>query len=205
VARPLQLSFHPLTPERWPDLEKLFGERGACGGCWCMVWRLSRSEWTAGRGDRNKQALRSLVRDGAQPGVLAYRGDEPVGWCAVAPREVYVRLQKSRVLAPVDDRPVWSISCLFIAKPFRRQGVSVRLIDAAAEFARSQGARAVEAYPVVPYSDAMPAAFAWTGTVSAYERAGFREVARRSDARPIMRRECGKDQVRKRRGEVPQP
>jgi GNAT superfamily N-acetyltransferase len=94
----------------------------------------------------------------------------------------------SRVLAPVDDRPVWSVSCLFIAKPFRRQGVSVALIGAATKFARSHGARVVEAYPVVPYSDAMPAAFAWTGTVSAYERAGFREVARRSEARPIMRR-----------------
>jgi GNAT superfamily N-acetyltransferase len=93
------------------------------------------------------------------------------------------------VLAPVDERPVWSISCLFIAKPFRRQGVSVALIGAATKFARSRGARVVEAYPVVPYSDAMPAAFAWTGTVSAYERAGFREVARRSAARPIMRRE----------------
>jgi GNAT superfamily N-acetyltransferase len=121
--------------------------------------------------------------------VLAYSADEPVGWVAVAPREVYLRLEKSRVLARVDDLPVWSISCLFIAKPYRRRGVSVALIGAATEFARSHGARVVEAYPVVPYSDAMPAAFAWTGTESAYERAGFREVARRSAARPMMRRE----------------
>jgi GNAT superfamily N-acetyltransferase len=183
------LSFHPLTPERWPDLEKLFGERGACGGCWCMAWRLPRAEWEAGRGERNKRALRSLAKGDISPGVLAYSGDEAIGWCAVAPRAVYVRLDKSRVLAPVDDLPVWSISCLFIAKPFRRRGVSVALIGAAAEFARSHGARVVEAYPVVPYSDAMPPAFAWTGTVSAYERAGFREVARRSAARPIMRRQ----------------
>jgi GNAT superfamily N-acetyltransferase len=188
TAKP-KLSFHPLTAERWPDLESLFGERGACGGCWCMTWRLPRADWDAGRGEGNKRVLRSLAKEGAPLGVLAYSGDEAVGWCAVAPREVYVRLQKSRVLAPVDDLPVWSISCLFIAKPFRRQGVSVRLIGAATEFARSNGARVVEAYPVVPYSDAMPAAFAWTGTVSAYERAGFREVARRSEARPIMRRE----------------
>jgi GNAT superfamily N-acetyltransferase len=140
------------------------------------------------------------VRDGPAPGVLAYAEEEPVGWCAVAPRQVYVRLQKSRVLAPVDDRPVWSISCLFVARPYRRQGVSVRLIRAATEFARGQGAEVVEAYPVVPYTDAMPAAFAWTGTVSAYERAGFREAARHSDARPIMRRECGPARRKARRG-----
>jgi GNAT superfamily N-acetyltransferase len=188
AAKPA-LSFHPLTPERWPDLEKLFGERGACGGCWCMAWRLPRAAWEAGRGERNKRALRSLAKEDISPGVLAYSGDEAIGWCAVAPRAAYVRLEKSRVLAAVDDLPVWSISCLFIAKPFRRRGVSVALIGAAAEFARSHGARVVEAYPVVPYSDAMPPAFAWTGTVSAYERAGFREVARRSAARPIMRRQ----------------
>ena len=164
-----------------------------------MTWRLPRSEWEAGKGGRNKQAFRSLVQDDTPPGVLAYLGGEPVGWCAVAPREIYVRLRSSRVLAPVDDQPVWSISCLFIAKPFRRQGVSVQLIEAAVKFARSNEARIVEAYPFVPYSEAMPAAFAWTGTVSAFERASFREVARRSEARPIMRRECGK--ARKRKGD----
>jgi GNAT superfamily N-acetyltransferase len=162
-----------------------------------MTWRLPRAEWEAGRGERNKQALRSLVNGAVPPGVLAYAADEPAGWCAVAPRAAYVRLQKSRVLAPVDEVPVWSISCLFIAKPFRRQGVSVHLIGAAAEFARAHGARVVEAYPVVPYSDAMPAPFAWTGTISAYERAGFREVARRSEARPIVRRGWGKAKAHK--------
>jgi GNAT superfamily N-acetyltransferase len=165
-----------------------------------MTWRLPRAEWEAGRGERNKRALRALAKDGAPLGVLAYSGDEAVGWCAVAPREAYIRLDRSRVLARVDELPVWSISCLFIAKPFRRRGVSVQLIGAATEFARSNGARVVEAYPFVPYSDAMPAAFAWTGTVSAYERAGFREVARRSAARPIMRREL-KAHTRKEPGE----
>ncbi len=184
------VSIQPLTPELWPDLEKLFGERGACEGCWCMTWRLPRSEWVAGKSAGNKKAFRSLVEDDAQPGVLAYQDDEPIGWCAVAPRDVYIRLRNSRVLAPIDERPVWSISCIFIAKPFRRQGLSVKLIKAAVEFARSKGATTVEAYPIFPYSDSMPGAFAWTGIVSAFERAGFREAARRSDARPIMRKEC---------------
>jgi GNAT superfamily N-acetyltransferase len=192
MAKSPKLAFHPLTPERWPDLEKLFGKRGACGGCWCMTWRLKRPEFEAGKSGGNRKALRLLVKRDTKPGVLAYVGDEPIGWCAVAAREEYVRLQNSRVLAPLDDEPVWSISCLFIAKPFRRQGFSVKLIRAAVDFAASRGALTVEAYPVVPYTQQMPAAFAWTGTESAFKQAGFREAARRSDARPIMRRECKK-------------
>jgi GNAT superfamily N-acetyltransferase len=190
MASKLGLTFHPLTPERWPDLEQLFGERGACGGCWCMAWRLPRKDFQNGKGAANKREFRALVADNTQPGVLAYAGDEPVGWCAVAPREDYVSLGRSRVLAPVDDRPVWSISCLFIARPYRRRGVSVRLIEAAVRLAREKGARVVEGYPVEPYSGNMPAAFAWTGLVSAFRRAGFTEVLRRSPGRPIMRREC---------------
>ncbi len=185
------ICLHPVTSERWPDVEKLFGERGACGNCWCMTWRLEKRDWEAGKTDGgNKRALRTLVEDDAQPGVLAYQDDEPIGWCAVAPRDVYIRLRNSRVLAPVDERPVWSISCLFIAKPFRRKGLSVQLIKAAVDFASSKGATTVEAYPMVPYDDNVPSAFGWTGILSAYERAGFRQVARRSDARPIMRKEC---------------
>jgi GNAT superfamily N-acetyltransferase len=183
-----RITFHPLTPERWPDLLKLFGERGACGGCWCMAWRRKRSDFVKGKGASNKRAFTNIVKRDEQPGVLAYYDGEPIGWCSVAPREVFVALGRSRVLAPVDDTPVWSISCLVVAKPFRRQGVSVQLIDAACKFAASQGATFVEAYPVIPYTDSMPAAFAWTGILTAYKKAGFKEVARRSDARPILRR-----------------
>jgi len=185
-----KLTFHPVTRERWPDLEQLFGERGACGGCWCMVWRLPRPEWEHGKKRNNRIALKTIVEDDRQPGVLAYAGEEPIGWCAVAPRAEYVGLQRSRVLAPVDNQPVWSISCLFVAKPFRRQGVSVRLIKEAVKFAGSRGAAMVEAYPVIPYTEKMPAAFAWTGVLSAFLKAGFREVLRRSKSRPILRRRC---------------
>ena len=192
-----KLTFHALTPDRWLDLEKLFGDCGACGGCWCMAWRLKRSVWEAGKGDGNKQAFHTLVEGNAQPGVLAYVSNEPIGWCAIAPRDVYITLRNSRVLAPVDARPVWSISCLFVARPFRRQGVSVKLIKAAVDLARVKGAQVVEAYPVKPYTESMPSVFAWTGLVSAYEQAGFREVARRSDTRPIMRRECHRKRRKK--------
>jgi len=187
MAAAPKLTFYPLTPERWPDVEKLFGERGACGGCWCMAWRLRRADFDKGKGDGNKRAFHDLVASDAQPGVLAYAGAEPIGWCAVAPRSDYIRLGLSRVLKAVDDQVVWSISCLFVARPFRRQGISVRLLKEAAKLARAKGARIVEGYPVEPYTADMPAAFAWTGLVSAFQKAGFKEVLRRSDARPIMR------------------
>jgi GNAT superfamily N-acetyltransferase len=186
----LPLTFHPLTPERWPDLERLFGPRGACGGCWCMVWRLRRADFVNGKGEGNRRAFQAVVAAGDPPGVLAYHGEERVGWCAVAPREAYPALGRSRVCAPVDDRPVWSISCLFVARPYRRRGVSARLLAEAARFAVERGARVVEGYPVDPKQATAPAAFVWTGLPSAFRRAGFREVLRRSPTRPIMRLEA---------------
>src|SRR5207244_1087922 len=116
------------------DLEKLFGAKGACGGCWCMTWRLKRSDWEEGKGESNKQSLRALVERDDQPGVIAYADGEPIGWCSVAPREAFIALARSHVLAPVDATPVWSISCLFVARPNRRQGISVKLIEAAVAF-----------------------------------------------------------------------
>jgi GNAT superfamily N-acetyltransferase len=182
-----RLRFYPATPSRWPHVERLFGERGACGGCWCMVWRLRNKEWTAGKGSKNRRAFKKLVTDGAKPGVLAYQGRDPIGWCAIAPREVYGTLSRSRVLKPVDDAVVWSVSCLFVLKPFRRQGLSVALLSAAVDHAASRGAKIVEGYPIQPTMEKTPDAFVWLGIPSAYRRAGFKEVLRRSRTRPIMR------------------
>ena len=183
-----KLIFRPVTPARWPDLERLFGERGACGGCWCMAWRLRNKDWVAGKGARNKRAFRKIVESGGRPGLLAYQGREPIAWCSLAPREQYLSLANSRVLKPVDDQPVWSVSCLFVLKRFRRAGVSSRLLRAAVEFAGKLGARIVEGYPVIPTMEKTPDPFIWTGVPSAFLKAGFREVARRSKTRPIMRR-----------------
>ncbi|HSK07974.1 MAG TPA: GNAT family N-acetyltransferase [Vicinamibacterales bacterium] len=180
---------HPATPSRWAHVERLFGERGACGGCWCMVWRLRRAEFVAGKGGPNRRRLRELVEGGRKPGVIAYLGRDPIGWCAVAPRSDYVALARSKVLAPLDDAPVWSISCLFVLKPFRRRGLSAALIDAAADLAARRGATVVEAYPVGTGANKVPDVFAWTGLPSAFLRAGFVEVARRSPTRPIMRKD----------------
>jgi GNAT superfamily N-acetyltransferase len=144
------MKFHPLTPELWPDFEKLLGPRGAFGGCWCMVWRLPKAEWERGKGDGNRLAMRELVESGVEPGILGYADGEAVAWCSVAPREVFVRLRNAPSLAPVDDQPVWSITCFFFARKWRRKGVSVELLKAAAEFVRGGGGRLVEGYPVIP-------------------------------------------------------
>jgi len=186
---PAGLKFLPLTPKRWPDFEKLFGARGACGGCWCMWWRTKRSDWERLKGEGNRKAMKSLVESGTVPGILAYAGKEAVGWCSVAPRGDFEVLENSRILKPVDDRPVWSVVCFFIAKEWRNRGMSVHLLEAAAAYARKKGARILEGYPVEPKKKPMPAAFAYTGLAAGFRKAGFFECARRSETRPIMRLE----------------
>ena len=183
----LSLRFHAATASRWSDVEELFGERGACGGCWCMFWRVPRKEFDSKKGSGNKRAFKKLVVSGASPGILAYAGSEPIGWCALAPREEYIALERSRVLKPIDSKPVWSISCLFIKKPYRRKGVSAQLLRAAVDFATKQGARIVEGYPIEPSMEKMPDPFLWHGIPSSFKAAGFKEVLRRSKSRPIMR------------------
>ena len=152
-----------------------------------MFWRLPRKEFDAGRGGGNKRKFKKIVTDDGEPGVLAYFGKEPVGWCALAPREDYVALERSRILKPVDEQAVWSVSCLFIKKPWRRQGVSTLLLKAAVEFAAKRGAKILEGYPVEPSMENMPAPFLWHGVPSAFKAAGFAELLRRSKSRPIMR------------------
>lgn len=179
-------SFKPLTPARWRDFEALFGPSGACGGCWCMWWRLARSEWTARKGARNRAAFKRIVASGPPPGLLAFVDDRPAAWCAVGPRGDYPVLGRSPTLKPVDGEPVWSVTCFYVARPYRGTGLSVALLGAAKRFVRARGGRLLEGYPVEPRRGRMPDAFAWTGTASAFRRAGFAEVARRG-ARPIVR------------------
>jgi GNAT superfamily N-acetyltransferase len=181
------LTFAPLAVARWKDFERLFGPRGACGGCWCMWWRLTAKEFERRKGASNKRAMKALVRRGDVPGILAYAGEEPVGWCAVAPRAAYPRLARSRILRPVDDVDVWSIVCFFIGKAWRRKGLTVALLRAAVDFVKSRGGTVVEGYPVEPAKGNIPDTFAYPGVARAFEAAGFVEVARRSPTRPIMR------------------
>ena len=183
----MNINFHPVTPSRWDDLAALFGPHGATGGCWCMYWRLTRREFEHTKGEGNKRALKSIVDSGQVPGILAYDRDRPIAWCSVAPREDYPSLDRSRVSGRVDDQPVWSIVCFFVAKEYRRKGVTVRLLQSAVEYARCQGAKIVEGYPVEPKKGSTADVFAYTGLVSAFRKAGFVEVARRSETRPLMR------------------
>lgn len=180
--------FKPLTQKNWNDFEKLFGERGACGGCWCMAWRLKSSDFEKQKGVGNKKLMRKLVEHKEQIGILAYAGKEAIGWCSFAPREKFIRLEKSKVLAPVDNEKVWSITCFFIAKNYRRKGISAELLNAVIEYAKKKKIKILEGYPTVPYSNNIPGAFAWTGFPNAFIATGFIEVARRSKTRPIMRK-----------------
>ena len=174
----MKLAFHPLTLDRWPDIVQLFGERGACGGCWCMAWKLKRSHFHQQKGAGNKKAFEAIVASGEVPGLLAYDNGRAIAWCAIEPREKYPVLENSRILKRVDDQPVWSIVCLFVDKAYRRKGVSAQLIKAAADYAEECGARLVEGYPHELKKD-LPDAFVWTGLASAFRQAGFVEVARR--------------------------
>ena len=187
AGRPLKLRFAPATAAHWRDIQKLFGPNGACAGCWCMWWRLPRREWSAGKGEGNKAALRRLMGGGTVPGIIALAQGKPVGWVAFAPREDYVRLSVSRTLKPIDARPVWSITCFFVARAYRGRGLMTRLIEAAVAFARKRGATLIEGYPTNP-SGKTADAFMYTGTQSAFMRAGFETAARPSKSARIVRR-----------------
>jgi GNAT superfamily N-acetyltransferase len=183
---PPELTIVPLTPERFPALEQLFGRHGASGGCWCMWWRLSRQEYRAGKGEGNRRALRALVAGGRVPGLLAFQGDRPVGWIAVEPRSAYPRLAASRDLAPVDEAPAWAVTCFYVARDMRGRGVTRRLLAAAADHARAAGAALLEAYPREPAARAAAPAL-YTGVASTFRTLGFEEAARRAPGRPILR------------------
>lgn len=182
----LGLSFHILTPKLWRDFEILLGERGACGGCWCMFWKLRGKAFEENKGDRNRQMQKSIVDANIIPGLIAYSQGYPVGWVAVEPRSQYPKLAHSRILQPLDNREVWSIPCIFVEKRHRRKGIAIELIKAAVEHAAAGGAQIIEGYPVETHKDAAPP-FIFTGTASAFRQAGFTEAARNSPARPIFR------------------
>jgi GNAT superfamily N-acetyltransferase len=182
-----ELIFHPVTPNCWQDFETLFGPRGAMGGCWCMWWRIKRKEFEVNKNEDNKAAMKEIVDSGKVPGLLVYDKGDPVGWVSIAPREDFPVLGRSPILKPVDNLPVWSIVCFVVRKDYKRQGMSGRLIQAAVDYAASQGATIVEGYPIDPKKSAVPDIYSFTGFLSTFKAAGFVEVARRSERKPIVR------------------
>ncbi|MCH9028511.1 MAG: GNAT family N-acetyltransferase [Bacteroidetes bacterium] len=152
-----------------------------------MYWRLKQSVLDAQKGNGNKRAMKKIIFSDNIPGIIAYAEGEPIGWCSAAQREDFPRLANSRVLKPVDEKPVWSVVCFFINRNYRKKGLSVALLNAVKKFVKSNGGKILEGYPIEPKKDKMPDAFAWTGLSAAFLKAGFKEVARRSETRPIMR------------------
>jgi GNAT superfamily N-acetyltransferase len=189
--RVTQTEIHPATPERWADLAELFGERGAYDGCWCMFWRLSAKDYSDGRYDGNRDQFRQRVCGGGHPpGLLAYLDGSPAGWCSLGPREEYGRLQRSRVLGPVDERPVWSIVCFYVHRGRRRGGLAKQLLAGAVDYAREGGAKTLEAYPLDPKHRVASSSEAYTGLLPMFREAGFEVVTRRgATKRPVVRLE----------------
>ena len=186
----MALEFRDLTPRLWPELERLFGKNGACGGCWCMWWRIEKGErWHEVKGAPAKRRFRALVRAGRANGVLAFEGGEPVGWCAYQRRVELPRLDRAPSLACDDAERVWSLPCFFVKAGWRGKGVARGLLGAALGQLRRRGAGVVEGYPVKPPrpGERMPGAFVWTGTPGLFRAAGFRPAARRPRGRQRVR------------------
>jgi len=180
-------TFTVLTPDHFTAFETLFGARGACAGCWCMFWKLPHKDFHLLAGDGTHQLQKSLVENGLTPGILAFDGVTPVGWIAVEPRSQYPRLARSRVLKPVDSAEVWSVTCFFTARDYRRRGLTVELLRETIKYVASKGGKIIEGYPVEPQSGKAPDPFVFTGLPGAFIKAGFQEVARFSPTRPIFR------------------
>ncbi len=186
------ITVRELQPDDWPLVEELFGDRGACGGCWCMSWRVPHGGqmWREACGKPNKTAFRKLVTSGAAHGILAFDGDTPVGWCSFGKRSDFPRLETMKAYQhdkPTGVKTVWSINCFFIAAGYRNEGIGLKLAKAAVAAMKKRKAKLIEAYPV-PLTAAgkrLPAAFVWTGPEAIFQKLGFEEAQRLSNSRPL--------------------
>lgn len=187
----MSVEVRPLTAARWGELLELFGDRGAYSGCWCMFFRRPGTEFERGsrnKGAGNRKAFKALVDSGRTPGLLAYVDGRPVGWCSVAPRGEFGRVERSPVTKPIDaSEDVWAIVCFYLDRNHRKGGIGTELLAAAIDHAAANGAKVIEGYPVDVGSGRKPSSELYHGTASMFRRAGFEEVARRSPTRPLMR------------------
>lgn len=188
----MPVEMQPITSDRWNDLESLFSANGACGGCWCMFWRLERAEYKKLRGNGTKAVLKSMAEQGEAPGLVAYLDGKPAAWCSIGPRENYRALENSRILKRVDDAPVWSIVCFFVARPFRKKGLMYEVLRGAVDYAAQNGAKIIEGYPIDMQNPKLagqklngPSGF--MGIAAAFRQVGFVEVGRASETQLIMR------------------
>jgi predicted GNAT family acetyltransferase len=183
-----QIRVRPLRRNDFGVIETLFGARGACGGCWCMVWRseFGGKRWRESLGEPNRLAFERLVSSGSVHGVLAFDGKEPVGWCSIGPRGDFPGLARSRVLQTDWSETTWSVTCFFIPTRHRGKGVATAMLEAAVELAKTRGATAIEGYPqkMLASGAPLPGPFAWTGVPALFEHCGF-ERANPGEGRPI--------------------
>ena len=189
-----KLTIVPLTTARVADLATLFDQGGDPKWCWCTYYRVRGRSWSNSTPTDNRALLGELADRALAPGLVAYSDGHVVGWVSLGPREDYQRLAYSKVLAPIDDRPVWSIICFVVGRESRGQGIAGALLDAAINHARASGATTLEAYPTDTDGGRVPSANLFKGTLSMFMRAGFTVVARRqahatSAPRPIVRLE----------------
>ena len=175
--------FKPVTRETLSDLARFSECHGRFRYCSCMRWRMRSSEFKDSTAEERAAALEALVKQAVPVGVLAYAGGEPVGWCSVAPRESYEALDRYKALQRIDAQPVWSVVCFFVDRRYRRQGVTLALLKAAVDYARSQGATIVEGYPV----DAGSKLYTYMGLRSTFLQAGFRDVTPPGRERAVVR------------------
>lgn len=182
-----KLIFDSLTAATWKKFETLMGEKGGCGNCWCMYFRIPSREFRENKPDGNKKLMRQLVNKGLPQGLIASLNEEPVGWIAMAPREDYMKLENSRVFKRIDDHPVWSITCFFVKKEFRHKGLSKQLIKGAVDFAKKKKIKTIEAYPAIPYAEKVPQPFLWVGVLSSFIKNGFKIVQQQSKSRAMVR------------------
>jgi GNAT superfamily N-acetyltransferase len=183
-----KLTFEPLTKRNWGKFVGLFGNKGACGNCWCMYYRLKKSDFQEGKVDEgNKSAMKEIVWKNQPAGLLGLFEGQAIAWCAFAPREDFIKLENSRVHKRIDDKAVWSIPCFFVDKAFRRHGVSVELLKGVIRYAKENAINIIEAYPTIPTTEKLPDSFAWIGLFKSFERAGFEIVDRTSKNSPMVR------------------
>jgi len=182
-----KLKFDPLTSVNWRQFEILMGEKGGCGNCWCMYFRLPYKDFQENKPDGNKKMIKQLVNKRMPQGLIAFLNNEPVGWIALAPREDYMKLENSRVFKRIDEKPVWSITCFFVRKEFRHMGLSQQLIKGAIDFAKKKMIKALEAYPAIPYAEKVPHPFLWVGVLSSFIKNGFKIVRQNSKSRAMVR------------------
>lgn len=182
----------PLTPERWPDLEDLFGPQGPCYGCWCNHFRMPQRLRKPLLGEGARQLFEERVKHGPPPGVLAYAQDKAVGWLQVGPRAHIPEWNNPRRAstplpdAPAEDARNWAASCFFVRRGFRGRGVTGALLAGAIDFARESGARLIEA-AAMENDEKRSAEGLYVGPESVLRRAGFAEVARQKPGRPLLR------------------